>query len=185
MRVKLTSTDGFGRYTSGVSGENREFALEQMIPGAYRVEARSGQFYVRSVNGGRPGRHPGEVILSSGVNALTIVAAADHSQVYGRVRDPQTGEGLQLARVALDGERGMHLAQTERDGRFRFGMVVPGEYRICAWADIAPEDVEDETNWERAGCESRFIPIDPESEIEIDLRAAPCLAHELPMSCER
>ena len=49
--------------------------------------------------------------------------------------------------------------------------MIPGEYRICAWADIAPEAVEDEASWEQAGCADRIIPIDPASEIEIDLRA--------------
>lgn len=172
LSVQMTSTEGFGRHWSQIQGAEREFELEQMIPGVYVVEARAGQFYIRNVNGDGGGRHPSEVILSPGRNVLTIVAAADHSRVSGTVRHPDSGDGLASARVALDGERGTHLVRADRDGRFEFGMVAPGEYRICAWTDIAPEAVEDEANWERAGCESRFIPIDPESEIEIDVRAA-------------
>ena len=172
MSVQMTSSEGFGRHWSRVQGAEGEFELEEMIPGAYSVEARAGQFYIRSVDGGGRGRHSTEVILSPGRNTLTIVAAADHSRVSGTVRHPDSGDSLPSARVALDGERGTHLVRADEKGRFEVGMVAPGEYRICAWTDIAPEAVEDEASWEKAGCESRFIPIDPESEIEIDVRAA-------------
>lgn len=171
MSVQMTSSEGLGRHWSQVQGAEREFELEEMIPGAYLVEARAGQFYIRNVDGGGRGGSPTEVTLLPGRNLLTIEAAADHSRVFGTVRHPDSGGSLAGARVALDGERGTHLVRADEKGRFEFGMVAPGEYRICAWTDIAPEAVEDETNWERAGCESRFIPIDPESEIEIDLRA--------------
>ena len=86
---------------------------------------------------------------------------------------PTTGRPLPHGRVALDGDGGRLRVQSDQAGRFLFGKVIPGEYRICAWADIAPERVADEAEWERAGCENKIIPIDPDSEVEIDLTAAP------------
>jgi Carboxypeptidase regulatory-like domain len=113
------------------------------------------------------------VILSPGLNRITVIAAADQSQVYGMILDPKTSQPLPNARVALQGDRGEYSVQTDQAGRFLFGKIIPGEYRICAWTDIAPERVAEEATWEQAGCQSRIIPIAPASEVEIDLKAAP------------
>ena len=76
-------------------------------------------------------------------------------------------------KMRVQGDRGDHVVQADQTGRFLFGKVIPGDYRICAWTDIAPEQVAEEAAWEAAGCAQKIIPIDPESEIEIDLRASP------------
>ena len=170
--VQLTSNEGFGYDWFRISRINRQFELSGLVPGSYRLHSRSGQFYVKGIKTDDRIEPADEVVLSPGTNRLTVVVAADHGQVYGTIRDPNTREPLPHARVALDGDRGKLLAQADQAGRFLFGKVIPGEYRICAWADIPPEDVEREASWEKAGCEFKIIPIDAQSEIEIDLRAA-------------
>ena len=171
--IQLTSNEGFGRQWFRFGQPNREFELSGVIPGSYRIHTRSGQFYVKGIKSGERVEPADQVRLSPGQNRLTILIAADHGEVSGTVRDPATGNPLPHARVALEGKRGKHLVQADQAGRFLFGKVIPGEYRICAWADIAAEEVAADGVWERAGCEFKIIPIDAESEIEIDLRAAP------------
>ena len=144
-----------------------------MTPGSYRIHSRSTQFYVKGLKSGRRLEPADAVHLSSGNNRLTIVVAADHGRVFGTVRDPGTTFPLPHARVALQGNREEHVVQADQTGRFLFGKVIPGDYRICAWADIAPDEVANEAAWEAAGCAQKIIPIDPDSEIEIDLRASP------------
>ncbi len=172
-RIRFTSTDGFGNRWTGLHGAGREFELTGLRPGSYRVEADSTEFYVKGVKTTGEVQSPKEVIVSPGVNRLTILAAADQSQVYGVILDPKTSRPLPNARVALQGDRGEYSVQSDQVGRFLFGKIIPGDYRICAWTDIAPERVEEEASWEQAGCQSRIIPIAPSSEVEIDLKAAP------------
>ena len=171
--IQLTSNEGFGKRWLSFGKSRPEFELSEIMPGSYRIHSRSGQFYVKGIKSSGRVEPANAVRLSSGENRLTIIVAADHAQVFGTVRDPNSGQPLPHARVALDGDRGKLLAQADQAGRFLFGKVIPGEYRVCAWADISPEEVGDEAAWERAGCEFKIIPIDAESEIEIDLRAAP------------
>ena len=171
--IVLTSNEGFGYNWFRVGGSKRQFELSKMTPGSYRIHARSADFYVKGLKNGTRLEPPDAVLLSSGSNRLTIVVSADHGRVYGTVRDPGTTYPLPHARVALQGDRGDHVVQADQTGRFLFGKVIPGDYRICAWTDIAPEQVAEEAAWEAAGCAQKIIPIDPESEIEIDLRASP------------
>ena len=171
--IVFTSNEGFGYNWFRVGESKRQFALSKMTPGSYRIHARSTDFYVKGLKNGTRLEPPDAVLLSSGSNRLPIVVSADHGRVYGTVRDPGTTYPLPHARVALQGDRGDHVVQADQTGRFLFGTVIPGDYRICAWADIAPEQVAEEAAWEAAGCAQKIIPIDPESEIEIDLRASP------------
>ena len=101
------------------------------------------------------------------------MVAAEHGRVYGTIHEPGTGQPLPLARVALDGAKGMRPLQADQNGRFSFDRVVPGEYRICAWTDIDPNLISEEASWEAAGCEEKVIPVAPDSEVEIDLTATP------------
>ncbi len=171
--VQLTSLDGFGHRWFRCGGGKREFDLSGVIPGTYRMHARSAGFYVKGIKIGESMETSNIVNLGPGHNQLTVVVAADHGLVSGTVRDPVTRELLPHAQVALQGPRGTLSTQTDQVGRFEFGAVIPGEYRICAWAGIAPEAIEDEASWQRGDCAFKYIPIAAQSEIEIDLHAAP------------
>ena len=173
FRLRFSSNEGFGsRWLRVTTGEPR-FEVQDLVPGSYRVEARSSQVYVKGIRQAEDIAPADDVMVSSGPNRLDIVVAADHSQVYGTTRESRGGRPLPQARVALDGAGGKVLVQADQGGRFVFGKVVPGEYRICAWTDIPPDEVEDETRWEEAGCALKIISVEPESQVEIDLRAAP------------
>ena len=173
FQLRFSSNEGFGNRWFRVKTAEPRFEVQDLVPGSYRVEARSSQVYVKGIRQGEGIASADNVTVSSGANRLDIVVAADHSQVYGMIREPRTGRPLPHASVALDGRGRKNLVQADQAGRFLFGKVIPGEYRICAWADMPAEKVADEVSWEQAGCEHKIIPIDPESQVEIDLRAAP------------
>ena len=169
--VMLSAHEGGHSRWFRSTGEG-EFRLDGLVAGAYRIGAKSPSVYVKGIRRGSEIESPDAVVLSPGTNRLTVVVAADHGEVFGTVRDPGDRRPIPHARVALEGRGGKNIVQADQVGRFLFGKVIPGEYRICAWSDIAPERVADEGEWERAGCENKIIPIDPDSEIEIDLTAA-------------
>ena len=173
FQLRFSSNEGFGSRWFRVKTAEPRFEVQDLVPGSYRVEARSSRVYVKGIRQGDGIAPADDVTVSSGTNRYDIVVAADHSQVYGTIREPRGGRPLPQARVALDGAGGKVLVQSDQGGRFVFGKVVPGEYRICAWTDIPPDEVEDERNWEEAGCAQKIIPVEPESQVEIDLRAAP------------
>jgi hypothetical protein len=172
--IRFTSKDGFGYRWIRVQGADRPFELSGLRPGTYRVEADSMQFYVKGVKTAGKIESPNEVILSPGMNRLTVVVAADHARVFGIVRGaPETDQPLPQGRIALRGDRGTYSVQADQAGSFLFTRVIPGEYRVCAWTNLAPERVEDEMSWKQAGCQLRTISIGPSSQIQINLRAAP------------
>ena len=171
--IQLTSTEGFGNDTLRFGDARRHFEVTHLAPGPYRIHSQSTDFYVKGIKQGERVVPADEVRLASGENRLTIVIAADYGEVFGAVRHPESRESLPHASVALDGVHGEHFVRTDQAGRFLFGKVIPGEYRICAWTKIPPEAASNEKAWEAAGCSQKIIPIEAESEIEINLRAAP------------
>lgn len=170
--IRIASNEGLGRRWSALRGEDHSFEIDDLVPGLYRVEAHSRGFYVKGVDRGGGLESGRELMLSPGETHLKVIAAADFGRVRGTVRGAASGGVAPLARVALERDGEKLLAQADQTGRFSFGEVIPGEYRICAWADIAPQGVDDEANWRRAGCEFKIITLDAESDIEIDLQAA-------------
>jgi hypothetical protein len=106
-----------------------------MRPGVYRIQPRSEGFYVQGLRNGEKIEPAATITLGPGENRLTVVLAADLSSVSGLVRDPTGAAALPHARIALQGDRGALDARSDQSGRFEFGQVVPGRYRICAWVD--------------------------------------------------
>ena len=171
--VQFTSVDGFGYRWFRCGEGKQEFDLSGLVPGSYRVHVRSGAFYVKGLKLGGDLETSNEVTLSPGPYQITVVVAADHGLVSGTVWNPETRRKVPNAQVALQGDRGTLVVQSDQAGRFVFGRVIPGEYRICAWANISPEEIEDDGSWQRGDCAFKHIPIAAASEIEIDLHAVP------------
>ena len=173
FRLRLSSNEGFGARLFSVKPAEPRFELQDVLPGSYRIEAASSLFYVKGVRQGADLAASNDVTVSFGSNPLAIVVAADHSHVYGTIREQRGRRPLPHARAAIDGANGKVLVKADQQGRFSFGRIVPGEYRICAWADIQPDEVEDETSWEEADCAEKTIQVPADSQVEIDLQAAP------------
>ena len=172
LRVLFTSTEGLGSWWHRVGSGEHNFEIEGLVPGSYRLEARSSEAYVKGVRREGQVSHGREVDLSPGPNRLDILIAADHGRIYGTVREPGTRRPLPHARVALAGGNGKVSVRADQGAYFQFEKVIPGEYRICAWADILVDEVEQDARWREAECTHKIIPVEPESQVEIDLTAA-------------
>ncbi len=173
VRLTFSSNQGSERRRVLVRAPRFEFQLPDLEPGSYRIVTTSRDVYVKGISQGDEIISADDVTISAGANRLEIVVAAEHGRVYGTIHEPGSGQPLPLARVALDGPKGMRPLQADQNGRFSFDRVVPGEYRICAWTDIDPNLISEEASWEAAGCEEKVIPVAPDSKVEIDLTATP------------
>ena len=65
------------------------------------------------------------------------------------------------------------LMPTDQYGRLVLDYFPSGDYRICAWADISPDEANDSATWERAGDAVREFRHDEGVDMEITLTAAP------------
>jgi hypothetical protein len=61
----------------------------------------------------------------------------------------------------------------DQEGRFDFGRFRPGEYEVCAWADVEQQQVLGTEAWEKAAGSVRRFTLQQEMDVEIDLTAAP------------
>ena len=161
---------------------NYEFELSEVTPGEYvfgQLDAQKTRFYPRALRiSGTEQDHLGIRVAAGETARVEVSLAADFGTVAGRLKEPRaSGEQSVRAashyRVALAGTLGMRSVQADQHGRFLFDHVVPGDYRICAWQDAVHEAVQSETLWRQAGPAVRTFPVEANSEVEIDLTAAP------------
>ena len=173
LHVFFQSNDGLGKRGVRVDNTEPRFQVSGLVPGSYRIQVSSSDLYIKGVTRTGDPVPANKVAIAAGENTLEIILAGDPGRVYGTIREPGAGRRpLPLARVAIKGSRGLRSGQADQTGRFQFDKVVPGEYQICAWADISPEVVADQGSWEEAGCSSKTFPVGAESDVEIDLTAA-------------
>ena len=155
-----------------------EFNLKDVLPGYYSVSRFSRGFYVQGIRRGEQLVPPNAIQVTEGAKEhLEIVLRSDYGQVSGWLKEPGAPVGGRVAsashyRVALAGADRIRSFEADQNGRFQFDKVVPGDYRICAWRDVSEKVVRDESLWKQSGCVVRAFPVEPNSEIEVDLTAA-------------
>jgi hypothetical protein len=130
-----------GRFTAKLEPLQWSLAVTGVPRNAFIKSARAG----------------GTDVLESGMNltagapagGLEIVLSAAGAQVEGAVFDaserPARGATVVLApepRLRVHG-RLFHEASTDKDGRFAFRGIAPGEYKLFAWDDVAGEAYRD------------------------------------------
>ena len=170
----LSSNEGLGARRVVAGAPDFAFHLEDLAPGSYKVQVDSPGVYIKGVVQGAKASPPADIALAAGrTNRLEILLAADYGQVHGTVRQHETSLPWPHARVALAGSAGIRSEQADQAGRFQFTRVVPGEYRICAWADIRPELIAEKGSWEKAGCGQKIMSVAANSDVELELTAAP------------
>jgi hypothetical protein len=165
-----------------------DFKLTSLMPGRYSISVsdftrrrRGARPYVKGIRRGSKFSTGSGFEISEGVvETVTVVISDEMGRVYGRVKAPvEPGaeaairKGSQFQVVLSGPNRATLTAQADQYGRFQFEDVPPGDYRICAWADLASRSPGDETIWEKAGGAVREFPVEAGSDIEIDLTAAP------------
>lgn len=152
------------------------FQETHLMPGTYRLSVASREFYIKSVRIGGKTLPPQGIELRSGeIRTVTLIVSSEFAGVRGRVKPSLERRGDEHAaahyRVGLEGPNGIVSAQTDQNGAFAFEKLTPGPYRICAWSDRNSAEVHSRELWESAGAAVRSFPIEPGSEVEIDLTA--------------
>lgn len=161
---------------AGAAFPDFTFQEKHLLPGTYRLSVAGREFYIKSVRIGGETLPPQGIELRSGdIRDVTLIVSSEFARVRGRVKPSRERRGDEPAaahyRVGLEGPNGIVSAQTDQNGAFAFEKLTPGPYRICAWSDRSSAEVHGRDLWESAGDAVRSFPIEPGSEVEIDLTA--------------
>lgn len=177
VTITFTRTD---RRDGGTRAEasfpDFSFSEADLLPGTYNLSLRGKGSYIEQVRIGDETVEPQGLVVQSGkIRDITLLVSSEFAVVHGRVKpsrerrvDERTASHY---RVGLEGAGGIVSVQTDQSGAFTFEKLVPGAYRICAWSDRTHADVGRVQLWEAAGDAVRSFPVEPGSEIEIELTA--------------
>lgn len=186
LQLVLTSEEGAYFAWERVEAPDYRFDFSGLSPGNYKLSIQEnrrvgGEVYIRGIARGEKFLPVAEVRAAEGVvEAFDIVVSDETARVYGRVKaatqpgpDRTVVQGAQF-QVALSGsnER-IRVTQADQNGRFHFDGIVPGEYRICGWANVEPRAIYDGETWKQAGGAVRKFTVEAGSDVELDLTAAP------------
>jgi hypothetical protein len=154
------------------------FRKTELLPGTYNLSSRARDLYIRAVRIGNNEEklEPQGITVKSGeILDVTLIVSSEFAIVRGRVKPSRERRTNELTaahyRVGLEGPNGIVSAQTDQSGTFAFEKLTPGSYRICAWSDRTHAEVRSPKLWESAGEAARSFPVEPGSEIEIELTA--------------
>jgi hypothetical protein len=186
LRFSLTSADAEHFAWDRVEPPDSRFEFTTLTPGTYRLTISSGWrgntgLYVKGIRRGEEFVPGSELVATEGVvDRFDIVVSDELGRVYGRVK-AATEPGAERAirkgaqfQVALSGPNELlRVTQADQFGRFEFEGILPGEYRICGWADVAARAVRDEKTWQQAGDAVRKFTVEAGSDVELELTAAP------------
>jgi hypothetical protein len=155
----------FGRSNGGRFGGNPTFERNALLPGRYRLEANSTDYFITSQT---------EFSLSEGEAFRTeIVISGAFGEIRGVVRPPSEDAGTGPFVVALRDESGKVIAlQSAVEGQYSFLKLLPGDYQICAWADASVDPRSDQA-WKAASSTVRSFSISAGDRVEILLTAKP------------
>ena len=157
-RISMTRADGGLRaYLLRVEGAENSIEERDLFPGRYLLRTSASDFYVKE---------PRELTVEPGqVREIDIHLSTEFALVEGRVRPPG------VYRVALAGAEKTESVETGDDGGFFFGRLIPGDYRVAAWAD-SEVDIKSGQAWEAAGELVREFPLSAGDQVELTLTAA-------------
>jgi hypothetical protein len=143
--VQLISADGMGGRSSPVpAGEDGTFAVRNLMPAAkYHVEVQALPLgtYVKSIRfGGRDVTKTPFDLTSGNSGMLNIVLSPNAGEAVATVHDAdgliRPSAFVSLWTPGLPAEGAPDFTKTEvtdRDGKFTFTNLPPGEYRVAAW----------------------------------------------------
>lgn len=186
LQLVLTSDDGAYFAWERVEAPDFRFEVSGLSPGEYKLAIRnnwraSGELYIKGVVRGEEFSPTAAVLANEGVvDNFDIVVSDETARVYGRVKaavepgaERAVVKGAQFQVALSAGDQRIRVTQADQYGRFHFDDIIPGEYRICGWADAEPRAIYNEETWEQAGTAVRRFTVEAGSDVELDLTAAP------------
>jgi hypothetical protein len=155
---------GYGGGASGRPAADGTFRLNNVAPGEYRVQVQMpANAYVKSalLNGVDVLDSP-LVIAGTAAGNMEVVVSSESGKVEGSLVDERS-DPAPAAQVVLVPNRSRGRADlyktavTDSAGRFSFGGVAPGDYKVFSWREIDPFGWFDPDVLERS--ESRGVPV--------------------------
>jgi len=177
ITIAFTRTDrSDGGTRAEASFPDFTFSEVDLLPGTYSLSLRGKDLYIRVVRIGDETVEPRGLAVQSGeIRDIALIVSSEFAAVRGRVKPPRERRADEQTashyRVGLESAGGIVSVQTDQSGAFVFEKLIPGSYRICAWSDRTHADVGCAQLWESAGDAARSFPVEPGSEIEIELTA--------------
>ena len=170
--LMLRSADYGGSTIIAAGPPEYHFSNTSMTPGKYLVALRRpDNLYLKRIEIGDDEVAGRELDIRRGrVREVTFVLSGALATISGLVK-PASEDDPGPFRVGLKGESGALSVQTDQAGRFEFPRVVPGEYRIGAWARAGEKDLRSEALWRAADAKAPQFVVDEGSEIDISLTA--------------
>lgn len=163
--VYLRSIGGFSNAVISAALPDYTFRTE-VLPGRYALQGRSREWFIESLTvAGRTLDIADFEIPGGGLGDIVLVLSREFATVEGVVRaEPGDSRAAEHFQVELRGPGGNQKTQTDQHGRFRFGNLTPGNYRVAAWPGDSPRAEPAEQSW-------RPFPIDAGAVIELAITA--------------
>ena len=174
LRFKLVSEEGFGTRLVSAVPPRYTFSLSAVTPGRYRIEPVSTAFYVSEIHTSAATQQveAEDVTIASGASvSLRIVVADSFAHLSGSLHDPVRRAPAHGGHVVIRNRRHRKAVVTGANGSFDLGPIIPGEYEICAWAEVSSGSLFDEDVWRASGCSGNRFTFEPDADIELTLTA--------------
>ena len=153
------------------------FARESLFPGEYRmrISMPRGLFVGELLVDGKRASNRRLRFDAGTILDVQAVVSDRYARIRGRVKARPHALAVTEVRyrVALRGPEGMRIAEADQFGVFEFLKVVPGDYRIAAWANASQTEARTAERWKSAGEAVRAFPVETGGDVELDITAAP------------
>ncbi len=153
MWVTMVSTGGRGQQASAQTDAMGRFAISEIQPGSYFLNAQGNGYPFQFYGQPRPGSRGTPLTLSSGSHRKDIVfrlrpGGVITGTVYDEDGDPEVGASVQGVRLAVGGRSRVMgpggSSMTNDRGEYRIYALEPGEYYVAAseqgWHGIPQTD---------------------------------------------
>lgn len=160
------------------------FQFVGVVPGEYRIIVSapdSWEYYVKEIRYDQLNvQHETFRVAADVLSSLTVIVSAHPGEISGTVVDEkqQPVTGIQVVLVP-DLHRDLtglfRKTNADRDGRFTFHAIPPGNYRVFAWEDIEPYSYLNETVLKQYEAGSQAIRVEESKSATVTVRAIPAL----------
>jgi hypothetical protein len=179
IAFRLVSEEGFDQWVHAMPPEHT-FQLDNLPAGTYKLIFRGPGSNVTQLGSGGEWEPVEQVVIRAGqTTELPLRVRFEMGRLSIFVKPaPGSEEASQNKPAAYyvvgirGGGRGA-LYPTDQNGRLVMRYFARGDYEICAWRAMSPQEVEDPEIWRKAGDAVRKFNHEGSVDMEITLTAAP------------